>query len=675
MSSSPPPYPGSRSEVDRLLADLERLDLGSSTQTVYRFQSPVKSGYTAHWDEAAEYTQGTPGGHVSAVGSRSRPRNRAKAYAVFYGRIPGVYKTWAEARQQVDGVSGSLFQGTRPQTTPTPRSPTRRHIHGCESAAHDPVALEDTPNPLHTGGGAASSGRRWYVVYCGITPGVYQSSLECGLNTSGLSCATHDSWGSRTLAIAKYQNAVKTGRVRVISPPCRWMPASDTGAYFDPHFPSSNTVFSHRVYLSNFSQTASSPLWLLRNCALLRLDYKNIEPVCFSSISTTTMFSSHLYSPPPAYFVSPQKSAELDAFSKLVDTRVQKGPFIQSTKGWFLADWGMAGPDGTHLWNLTDHHKTSVTFHPTFWAPTLHDVVQHLPCVPSSATLSTSKRTTFEQVEHIYFVVKGSSEILESVDSVYNRMAAYERPKRHHLHNPQLLRGVGSHPPLKHAAHALEFAFLVLQLYASSIATIVLRAMRCPVASSSTIMSASPSASNSSSSSPSADSSSSTSPPLTHAQLILRKQEQHRAQTRARMSRSRHPFQHLRVDCPYSSNATRYRSKLKELPPEEQEEALQRARAARARYRQRNHAELLHSARSKRHAAYAEKFGEEALQEKLQRQRQRQLEKQERPRRRDRVKPTKASKTEAPPRTHAERRDHVRTPIIHPYQYVYPCAD
>ncbi|KAJ7607456.1 hypothetical protein DFH06DRAFT_1347492 [Mycena polygramma] len=188
-------------------------------------------------------------------------------------------------------------------------------------------------------------------------------------------------------------------------------------------------------------------------------------------------------------------------------------------------------------------------------------------------------------------------------------------------------------------------------------------------------MSASPSASNSSSSSPSADSSSSTSPPLTHAQLILRKQEQHRAQTRARMSRSRHPFQHLRVDCPYSSNATRYRSKLKELPPEEQEEALQRARAARARYRQRNHAELLHSARSKRHAAYAEKFGEEALQEKLQRQRQRQLEKQERPRRRDRVKPTKASKTEAPPRTHAERRDHVRTPIIHPYQYVYPCAD
>ncbi|KAJ7607454.1 hypothetical protein DFH06DRAFT_1347505 [Mycena polygramma] len=237
MSSSPPPYPGSRSEVDRLLADLERLDLGSSTQTVYRFQSPVKSGYTAHWDEAAEYTQGTPGGHVSAVGSRSRPRNRAKAYAVFYGRIPGVYKTWAEARQQVDGVSGSLFQGY-PSTDDADAAFAYAQAHSwvriCgsrrtgRSALHtttpipvlpQPVALEDTPNPLHTGGGAASSGRRWYVVYCGITPGVYQSSLECGLNTSGLSCATHDSWGSRTLAIAKYQNAVKTGRVRVISPP------------------------------------------------------------------------------------------------------------------------------------------------------------------------------------------------------------------------------------------------------------------------------------------------------------------------------------------------------------------------------------------------------------------------------------------------------------------------
>ncbi|KAJ7601291.1 hypothetical protein DFH06DRAFT_1353508 [Mycena polygramma] len=238
MSTNPPPYRDS--DVDRLLADLQRLDLASSTQTLYRFESPVKSGYTAHWDEAAEHTQGIPGGHVSLVISNPRPRNRARAYAVFYGRIPGVYNTWEKARQQVDGASGSLFQGY-PSTDDADaayayararswvricgsrrRGPPARQSTAPIPVLPQPVALVDTPNPLHTGdAGAASPGRRWYVVYRGVTPGVYQSSLECGLNTCGISNAAHDSWGSRDVAIAKYQNALTEGRVRVITPPYR----------------------------------------------------------------------------------------------------------------------------------------------------------------------------------------------------------------------------------------------------------------------------------------------------------------------------------------------------------------------------------------------------------------------------------------------------------------------
>ncbi|KAJ6449812.1 hypothetical protein C8R47DRAFT_1084620 [Mycena vitilis] len=114
-----------------------------------------------------------------------------------------------------------------------------------------------------------------------------------------------------------------------------------------------------------------------------------------------------------------------------------------------------------------------------------------------------------------------------------------------------------------------------------------------------------------------------------------------------------------------------YRSKLKELSPEEQEAATLRAREARARYRERHRAELLHVARCKRLAAYAEKYGMAAYEAKIERKEQRMLERQERPRRRDRVKPSK--KSPKPSRNNVEVP--VRTPIIHPYQYVYPVRD
>ncbi|KAJ6464307.1 hypothetical protein C8R47DRAFT_1224822 [Mycena vitilis] len=124
----------------------------------------------------------------------------------------------------------------------------------------------------------------------------------------------------------------------------------------------------------------------------------------------------------------------------------------------------------------------------------------------------------------------------------------------------------------------------------------------------------------------------SSSPPLTsltERHVMQRKKEQHREQTRARMMRSttmRPPD--LNTTHPPSP---RYRTKLKEMPDDEQEAALDRARAARARYRERNRVALLNAARCKRHAAYAEKFGQEALDAKLERKRQREAEKQERP--------------------------------------------
>ncbi|KAJ6493941.1 hypothetical protein C8R47DRAFT_1213626 [Mycena vitilis] len=243
--SSPPPYP--ESDFDRLLRNFQGLGLSSPSPTsspsadlpLYRYESPTK-------DEAAEISQGVAGAHASRVGARQARRGSPKtAIVVFFGLQPGVYDSWAEARVHVDGVSGSLYQGypSRPagdaayayaqrhswvrvctrRRGPRPRS----HPHPTPASASapipvlpQPVGILDMPNPLHIdGSGAASPGHRWYVVYAGVAPGVYQSSLECGLNVVGLRGAVHDSWGSKDVALAKYQNAVGEGRVRVALPP------------------------------------------------------------------------------------------------------------------------------------------------------------------------------------------------------------------------------------------------------------------------------------------------------------------------------------------------------------------------------------------------------------------------------------------------------------------------
>ncbi|KAJ6450345.1 hypothetical protein C8R47DRAFT_1230306 [Mycena vitilis] len=209
----------------------------------YTIPSHIPHSIPRH--EAAEHSQGVPGGSVSRIGRKSKARPLRKSYVVFYGLIPGVYTTWAEARTQVDGVPGNLHQGypsddtanaafayaqehswfgvrTRarsfPQTTPA-SAPI--------PSLPQPVPLVDVPNPLHTGDdGPACRGRRWYVVYAGVTPGVYQSSLESALNVCGLRGARHDSWDDRDVAITKYQQALSAGRVRVLYPPYSPLPIS-----------------------------------------------------------------------------------------------------------------------------------------------------------------------------------------------------------------------------------------------------------------------------------------------------------------------------------------------------------------------------------------------------------------------------------------------------------------
>ncbi|KAJ7075705.1 hypothetical protein B0H15DRAFT_805995 [Mycena belliarum] len=207
---------------------------------LYYFDSPEKSGRTSNWSEAAAQTQGVHDAHVRRLMPKKKPRRKKGGYAVFYGRKPGFYKLWEVVDPLVTGVSCALYQGYKDLAsaqaafeyakskswtrvcTSRPSSPFPAVPSSAAPIPQVPNAagLVEPRNPLH--GHAEddwSPDSSWYVVYAGIHPGVYQSSLECGLNTVGLSCAAFDSARSKQDAIEMYQSALERNEVKVLQHP------------------------------------------------------------------------------------------------------------------------------------------------------------------------------------------------------------------------------------------------------------------------------------------------------------------------------------------------------------------------------------------------------------------------------------------------------------------------
>ncbi|KAJ7026091.1 hypothetical protein C8F04DRAFT_1268563 [Mycena alexandri] len=195
---------------------------------LYEYHSPSKSGLTPHWEEAAYHSQRSPGGSSRRLTPSAKSRTRKGGYAVFVGRRPGPYHRWDEVEPLVKGVSGTLYQGymtyegavaafkyaeQRSWTRTAGPLPTQSRPPSAIPQLPTPIA--GTPNPLHD---QATPHQRWYIVYCGIFPGVYSSTLECSLNTLGLSGAVHDSCESQALAEQRYQDALLAGRVKVVTP-------------------------------------------------------------------------------------------------------------------------------------------------------------------------------------------------------------------------------------------------------------------------------------------------------------------------------------------------------------------------------------------------------------------------------------------------------------------------
>ncbi|KAJ7848683.1 hypothetical protein B0H13DRAFT_2361769 [Mycena leptocephala] len=207
---------------------------------LYQYSSPrvpTESGYTPHWELAAHRTQEIPGASPKRVTPKKKNNSPwPRAFAVFAGTRPGVYCSWNEIEPLVQGISGNIYQGYPSFDAATAafeyareRSWTRvcpRHRSSPSAAAPTPVAIPylpapmdslDTPNPLH-GPENAGQKRSYHIVYCGITPGVYQSYLECVLNTLSIRGAVFDSCGSKQLAVQRFEDAVSGGRIKVVTP-------------------------------------------------------------------------------------------------------------------------------------------------------------------------------------------------------------------------------------------------------------------------------------------------------------------------------------------------------------------------------------------------------------------------------------------------------------------------
>ncbi|KAJ7088012.1 hypothetical protein B0H15DRAFT_949826 [Mycena belliarum] len=211
---SPPPYTPPRA--------------GQTFPTaVYRFTSPTRSGYTTNWSRAANAPQGVAAASVSTIqqARSKKPTYRKKAYAVFWGKRCGIFHTWNQTAPLVLGVPNAIYRGyasildaeaafAYASARGWTRSSDTDSLVAIPSLPQPHLSSVDN-NPLN---GTEACDDRWYVVYIGITPGVYRSHLECQLNTLGLSGVAHEAITGEAAARSKYDAAVASGEIRALPP-------------------------------------------------------------------------------------------------------------------------------------------------------------------------------------------------------------------------------------------------------------------------------------------------------------------------------------------------------------------------------------------------------------------------------------------------------------------------
>ncbi|KAJ7712965.1 hypothetical protein DFH07DRAFT_785981 [Mycena maculata] len=189
---------------------------------LYRIESPAGITHARTWGEAGMLTQGVAGTHVRAVEQRPRKKRfKIAAYVVFFGRAPGVVLTWSD---RVSGVRNAIQKGYRTveqaeaaYAYAVARSWTR--VCGSplpSSSQQSGIPILPSPADLPT---VSTHFTTWYIVYRGITPGVYHSILECLLNTTGICNSFYDSVEGREAAVRTFDKARRAGHTAAVPPP------------------------------------------------------------------------------------------------------------------------------------------------------------------------------------------------------------------------------------------------------------------------------------------------------------------------------------------------------------------------------------------------------------------------------------------------------------------------
>ncbi|KAJ7018029.1 hypothetical protein C8F04DRAFT_1199631 [Mycena alexandri] len=177
---------------------------------VYRLSSPAGDRVAHNWLDAGHFSQSVPGGSATRVVKSPKSRKpAAAAYCVFFGTRVGVFKDWAEVKLLV--AAPRTYQCGYASVEAAQQALDYARAQGWTADS----AVLKTPSPLPSSYRAnplnapPRTSRQWYVVTCGVNPGIYSSGLECHLNVAGVRGALHQSFSDQDKAeevFAEQQN-------------------------------------------------------------------------------------------------------------------------------------------------------------------------------------------------------------------------------------------------------------------------------------------------------------------------------------------------------------------------------------------------------------------------------------------------------------------------------------
>ncbi|KAJ7715978.1 hypothetical protein B0H16DRAFT_1741600 [Mycena metata] len=225
----PPPYVD---PVDELVGGLVNLSVRhtAATTTTTNTSSSPRARFSVS-PAPLRFTISSPATRTPPRAPATPPRPSSRLYTYSSPSHSGVTATWSQAEPQVKGARPALYQGYSTRAAADAAfnyAVDHRWTRVCGSVASPldftvqqaplgslptPASLAAVPSPLH----GVQDGL-WYVVFCGITPGVYESYLEVGLNTLGIPCAAHASFPTKNRAIGEFQEALEKGFVKIVTP-------------------------------------------------------------------------------------------------------------------------------------------------------------------------------------------------------------------------------------------------------------------------------------------------------------------------------------------------------------------------------------------------------------------------------------------------------------------------